>query len=230
MPRLIAPYLIPWLLRLGARRGGGMMWQQSSGEGVALTFDDGPGRFTHGLLDVLSHEKVKATFFVLGTRCAAYPDVLRRMHHEGHHIGLHGMEHLSMNQLSETALQNAWRLQRAQLHQIVPDLPTIKWCRPPFGHAGDREVELARGNGLRIVQMSCLPGRHVLWPPGWEEPPDLMAKRVCREIRAGDILTLHDGEDIGLQDKVYTQPEVVETTRRVIDVVRTLGLSLDLLN
>ena len=224
MPRLTAPYLIPWLLRLGPFRRPEMTWSLADSPAVALTFDDGPGGHTAELLDVLAENKVRATFFVLGNRCRRHPDLVRRMHHEGHTLGLHGMEHVPFTRLSDKDLADIWEGERSLLGKIVPGLPPVALCRPPFGYAGSREIRLAREHGLQIVQMTCMPGRHVLWPSGWEEPPDLMARRVAREIRPGGIITLHDGEDLGWNDRVYTQPEVVETARGVVIAVRQLGL------
>lgn len=224
MLRLTAPYIIPWLLRLGARDHPDMLWSLKDRPHVALTFDDGPGRHTEELLDVLAAEKVPATFFVLGDRCERLPDVVRRIHQDGHTLALHGMTHGSLTKMSSEAIAKSWKDQREQLQSLVPGLPPLTLCRPPFGHAKERESALAREHGLQLVQMTCLPGRHVLWPAAWEEPPTLMARRVAREIRPGGIITLHDGEDLGRNDKVYTQAEVAKTTRAIVNAVRQQGL------
>lgn len=59
-----------------------------------LTFDDGPSSVTPTILDVLKQENVKATFFVLGTRVEAMPNIVKRIYEEGHYIGNHGDSHL----------------------------------------------------------------------------------------------------------------------------------------
>lgn len=60
-----------------------------------LTFDDGPSNDVTGLiLDVLKENKVKATFFVLGTQVEKYPGVIKREYDEGHYIGNHGYSHV----------------------------------------------------------------------------------------------------------------------------------------
>jgi len=63
---------------------------------VALTFDDGPGRDTAALLDVLDRYHAQATFFVLGGNAAAEPALLRRMLAEGHEIGDHTYGHRNL--------------------------------------------------------------------------------------------------------------------------------------
>lgn len=61
---------------------------------VFLTFDDGPTTtVTPLILDVLKQENVKATFFVLGNRAKANPDLIKREFEEGHYIANHGYTH-----------------------------------------------------------------------------------------------------------------------------------------
>jgi len=61
--------------------------------GVAyLTFDDGPSReITPGILDILSEERIKATFFVLPRD--EVDDIFMRIIDEGHEIGNHSYSH-----------------------------------------------------------------------------------------------------------------------------------------
>ena len=61
---------------------------------VALTFDDGIDRVqTPLVLDVLQRHHIKATFFLVGERAQAHPDIVRRMVAEGHTIGIHTWQH-----------------------------------------------------------------------------------------------------------------------------------------
>lgn len=59
---------------------------------VYLTFDDGPGKYTARLLDILKKYNVKATFFVTGYN-DNYNDLLTREYNEGHTVGLHSYTH-----------------------------------------------------------------------------------------------------------------------------------------
>jgi len=72
-----------------------------------LTFDDGPTTtVTPLVLDVLKQENVKATFFVLGNRAKANPDLIKRQFEEGHYIANHGYTHKysQIYQSSQTVL------------------------------------------------------------------------------------------------------------------------------
>jgi peptidoglycan-N-acetylglucosamine deacetylase len=60
---------------------------------VALTFDDGPGPATPEVLNVLHQNGVPATFFVVGQRAAAEPEMLQRIVADGHALGDHTWSH-----------------------------------------------------------------------------------------------------------------------------------------
>ncbi len=61
---------------------------------IYLTFDDGPSdRVTPLILDTLKQEKVKATFFIVGRSVNGREKILKRMHDEGHAIGVHSYSH-----------------------------------------------------------------------------------------------------------------------------------------
>ncbi|MCX4582403.1 bifunctional polysaccharide deacetylase/glycosyltransferase family 2 protein [Streptomyces sp. NBC_01481] len=68
---------------------------------VSLTYDGGPDpTWTPPLLDVLKKHHAKATFFLSGTQVAAHPDLVRRIHGEGHEIGSHTYTDANLAQVS----------------------------------------------------------------------------------------------------------------------------------
>lgn len=61
---------------------------------IYLTFDDGPGgKVTTHILDTLKSEGVNATFFLIGNQVKGQEALVKRIHSEGHSIGLHSMSH-----------------------------------------------------------------------------------------------------------------------------------------
>src|SRR3546814_747229 len=60
---------------------------------VWLTIDDGPSDDTPALLDLLEAHGAKATFFLVGERAAARPDLVRGIAARGHGIGKHSHGH-----------------------------------------------------------------------------------------------------------------------------------------
>lgn len=61
---------------------------------IYLTFDDGPiPGITEDILDILKEHNVKANFFVVGKEIKGREHILKRIHEEGHGIGLHTYTH-----------------------------------------------------------------------------------------------------------------------------------------
>lgn len=59
-----------------------------------LTFDDGPStKVTPRVLGILDDYDIKATFFVLGKMANANPEMLKRVHNDGHAIAHHSYSH-----------------------------------------------------------------------------------------------------------------------------------------
>ncbi|MDP4268170.1 MAG: polysaccharide deacetylase family protein [Bacteroidota bacterium] len=62
---------------------------------VYLTFDDGPSKdITPQILDILNKYSVKASFFVIGTQCKYYPDMLIKEKENGSSICNHTYTHI----------------------------------------------------------------------------------------------------------------------------------------
>ena len=67
---------------------------------IALTFDDGPHPpFTERLLDLLKQLDVHATFFVVGRKVDAAPEILARMVAEKHDVANHTYHHVNLKTL-----------------------------------------------------------------------------------------------------------------------------------
>jgi peptidoglycan/xylan/chitin deacetylase (PgdA/CDA1 family) len=64
---------------------------------VALAFDDGPTPFTARLLEVLTANDAKATFFLIGNKVDADPASAKRIADAGMEIGNHTWEHANMS-------------------------------------------------------------------------------------------------------------------------------------
>lgn len=55
---------------------------------------------THQILDVLQKHGQKGTFFALGMVAEAYPDLVKRIAHEGHELAVHGYQHFVLTKMS----------------------------------------------------------------------------------------------------------------------------------
>ena len=78
---------------------------------IILTFDDGPNpKTTPTILDALAKDCVQATFFMIGKRAEANPELAARVREAGHSVGSHSYSHRELNKLaSEDATQDIAR-------------------------------------------------------------------------------------------------------------------------
>jgi peptidoglycan-N-acetylglucosamine deacetylase len=61
---------------------------------VVLTFDDGPlPPYSNKILNILTSECVKATYFIIGRMARQFPDVVRREYAAGYTIAAHSQNH-----------------------------------------------------------------------------------------------------------------------------------------
>lgn len=148
---------------------------------VALTFDDGPGEGTQGLLDGLKERNAKATFFVVGEKVEQYPDTVQRMKEEGHLIGNHTYTHVQMNMLSCEAAIAEVKKTSDLIESIVGE--GTGYLRPPYGECTKK---MKQALDMFIV----------LWdvdPLDWSvQNEDAVVERVLKDVEDGDIILLHD--------------------------------------
>jgi polysaccharide deacetylase family protein (PEP-CTERM system associated) len=70
-------------------------WPQSTWD-HALPVTERAARNTHHLLDLLAAHNVRATMFVLGLFAEKFPDIVKRIHQEGHEVGCHTYGHVEV--------------------------------------------------------------------------------------------------------------------------------------
>lgn len=94
---------------------------------VYLTFDDGPSPVvTDKILDVLKEYNVKATFFVVGKEIPNREKILKRIHQEGHSIGLHSYYHnIKTLYKSDENFIDEMLMTRDKINQIIGLSPNI---------------------------------------------------------------------------------------------------------
>jgi peptidoglycan/xylan/chitin deacetylase (PgdA/CDA1 family) len=158
------------------------------GDGVALTFDDGPHPDgTPAVLEVLASFGAVATFFVIGEQVARRPELVRRVLAEGHAVALHG--HVHRCQLGLTRAQVRDDLDRGRA--AVEDAAGVALSRhrPPFGVYSPAGLE-------RVRRMGLSPLLWATWGKDWRKftTPVRIANRAVTTARPGDAILLHDAD------------------------------------
>lgn len=158
--------------------------------GVALTFDDGPHP-THTLevLELLDRASVKATFFVIGRKALAHPEIVRVIRARGHSVGVHSFAHDRLFSLRSLAFVRG-DLRRAveTIESITGERPVL--FRPPVGHTSSRIAKAAQELELEFVGWSV---RGVDGLRGARA--ERVAARVVPKLRDGAIVLLHDAAE-----------------------------------
>ncbi|MFN0134063.1 MAG: polysaccharide deacetylase family protein [Phycisphaerales bacterium] len=185
---------------------------------VALTFDDGPWpEGTGPILDELGELGVSAGFFVIGANVARWPDLVARMHREGHLVGNHSYDHshLGVMRRGRYWLDQLRRTDEAIERAGVPR-PTL--FRPPMGHKTWRMSLALRTAGQRAVTWS-LGARD-----GIPTTTERILGRVVPRARAGDIIVLHDGLEPKAQGGNRNVSATVRAVRPLVEGLRARGL------
>jgi peptidoglycan/xylan/chitin deacetylase (PgdA/CDA1 family) len=187
----------------------------TSGNGVALTFDDGPDpRTTPPILDTLKERGVEATFFVVGRQVAENPALLRRIVAEGHAIGNHTYDHADMSGLSAQQMRDQLRSTQEAVDDALGHHHPMVLMRPPYGNPyaeGSSALptfrQVVREQELIPVTWTVDPSDYLL---GGD--PDAVVRAIARADEAGrkgesdEVVLLHDNQ----RQTAEALPEIID--------------------
>lgn len=163
---------------------------------IALTFDDGPRwETTERLLDGLRERGASATFFLIGRQIPGNEDLVRRMKAEGHQVGNHTWNHVT---LSGDLTADLEELRRTD--DLLQELlgPGSYWVRPPYGLISQAERE--------AIQVPLV--HWTVDPEDWAKlSPEAVVQAVLQDAGPNDIVLLHDF----FSDSVDAALEIVDT-------------------
>jgi len=158
---------------------------------VWLTIDDGPSDDTPAILDLLDAHHAKATFFLVGERARARPDLVREIARRGHGIGNHSATHPQAWFWALPAGRMREEIVRTQ--HILRELSgtTPRWFRAVVGMANPFVAAVLKDEGLARVAWNAR-GYDAL-----AADPALVVARIERQLRPGGIVLLHEGAKHG---------------------------------
>jgi peptidoglycan/xylan/chitin deacetylase (PgdA/CDA1 family) len=185
-------------------------------DAVALTFDDGPHRKgTPAVLEALRNGNASAIFFLCGEQVEREPALAAEIAASGYTVALHGYRHRNVLRLSpRTFVEDLERGIGAieDAAGIRPDL-----YRPPYGIFSYPGIVEVRARELEPLLWSR-------WGHDWraDRPPEAIASEVTEELRAGDVLLLHDADH-------YSAPgswrRTVAALPLILDAIAATGLA-----
>lgn len=151
---------------------------------IALTFDDGPSKYTEQLIDELKKRNVVATFFLLGENAQKWSSVIQFEIDAGNEVGIHSYKHKLFTKLTEVEINE----QIAQTKFIIlkESESPITLIRVPYGAINDRVEKVLDENGLK----------NILWTvdsKDWKfRNVDKIYRYVLKNIKGNEIILMHD--------------------------------------
>jgi len=151
---------------------------------LALTFDDGPGKYAGKLLDTLKKYNAKATFFLEGQYVKARPQFVKRMVAEGHELGNHSYSHPDFTKSGAATIRNEIKKTQDAVKKAAGVEP--KLLRPPYGLTDLQVSDIATEFGMPII----------LWTAGSKDWSSKNVKAIQKQTLAvaeqNGIILMHD--------------------------------------
>jgi peptidoglycan-N-acetylglucosamine deacetylase len=182
---------------------------------IAITIDDGPDPLvTPQVLDLLDRFGARASFFCIGEQARRHPELCREIVRRGHAVENHSQHHFHHFSLFGPG----------RIAQEVGDgqntLTAITGQRPLF---------FRPTAGLRNPFLEPVLARHGMHLASWtrrgydtrNRNADDVLRRLTRELAAGDILLLHDGNAARAGSG---HPVILSVLPRLLDAVAAAGL------
>ena len=182
---------------------------------IALTFDDGPDpEATPEVLEILDRRGAKATFFCIGRRAEAHPDLVAEIVRRGHQVENHSHEHSN-----GFALMGPGRMGR----DIDLAQETLSRC------SGVAPVFFRAPAGIRNPWLNAVLVSRGLRLASWTRrgfdtvtrDPARVVRRLARNLVGGDVILLHDiSEPRGMTGR----PVVLDALPMLLDEIDSRGL------
>jgi cellulose synthase/poly-beta-1,6-N-acetylglucosamine synthase-like glycosyltransferase/peptidoglycan/xylan/chitin deacetylase (PgdA/CDA1 family) len=166
--------------------------QPPPGKRLALTFDDGPDPiWTPRVMSVLRRYHVPATFFVVGSRVARYPGLVRQEHRDGFELGNHTFTHADLGTLPFWEASSQVALTESTIMGVTGIRTRL--FRPPYSATPDaitphQEQVLGRlaGQGYIIAVAD-------IDPEDWSRPGvATIVRRTIPNGSTGGVVLMHD--------------------------------------
>ena len=182
---------------------------------IAITIDDGPNpQVTPAVLDILDQADARATFFCIGKAVEAHPQLAQEIVGRGHTIENHSYahrHHFSVMGLSQLRRE----IGRAQdvISQTTGRNPI--YFRAPAGLRSPLLDLVLQGLNLKLVSWTRRGFDTVA------TDADKVLRKLERNLSAGDILLLHDGNSAS---RANGKPVVLDVLPKLLATVQTRGL------
>ncbi|WP_313343015.1 polysaccharide deacetylase family protein [Sedimentibacter sp.] len=174
---------------------------------IAITYDDGPSKYTPEILNTLKENNSVATFFVLGSQVHGNKDILNRMIGEGNQIGNHTYNHKNLTTISDEELYKQIQGTDDLIYIATGYTPTV--VRPPYGTTSE---ELNKKIQKPIIQWS-------IDTRDWESRnAGIIVENILKDVKDGDIILMHDLYDSTVKASKIVIPELIQRGFQLVTI------------
>lgn len=214
-----AKEIVKRLLSVSARPLGTLIRVATDEPAIALTFDDGPDpEETPRVLDLLALYGARATFFMVGNRVEAHPELVAGIAAAGHAVANHSWDHSSFLRIDGAARREQLHRAAAALGSHAATRQGRPLFRPPFGEQSPASLRDVRRAGFEVVTWDVV-------PEDWrDDPADMLVARTMRRLRRGSIVLFHDSlyvtEDARYRDRAPMREALATLLARLAPTYR----------
>lgn len=180
---------------------------------LCLTYDDGPSAaLSREVMHLLRDHNAHATFFALGKKAEALPEVLDEAVAAGHQVACHTSSHLNAWKVGAQAVDDIC----AGYHQLARWVPLDGLFRPPYGKMNSGTKREIRRRQAKVAWWTIDSG------DTWDVLPKVEHASHALAQDGGGVVLLHDFDRTA-------QPHdrsrfVIESTRLLLDTAQQLGI------
>ena len=139
------------------------------------------------ILDVLSKNQVKATFFIVGDWASKFPDAVKKISDSGNEVANHSESHAHVNNLNYE--KNVEQITKCsdRINKITGKPTTL--YRGPYGEYNNTVIKAAEDNKHTMIQwnIDSLDYKGLTGEQMWE--------RIEPKLAKGSIILMHNGTE-----------------------------------
>ena len=151
---------------------------------IALTFDDGPSKYTWSIVDTLQQHGARATFFLVGNRVATHQAAIDYTLANNNEIASHTFSHANLVKCTDEELLAQIEKTDAVLQERHDYTPAL--LRVPYGERNQRVLEAMRQHGKPVIGWS-------VDPRDWDvQNKEKIVSHILNVVKDGDIILMHD--------------------------------------
>ncbi|WP_019229065.1 polysaccharide deacetylase family protein [Sedimentibacter sp. B4] len=174
---------------------------------IALTYDDGPSKYTKEILDLLKENNSAATFFVLGSQASKYEETVKQMIENGNQIGNHSYDHKRLTLLNDEELYDQINKTDNLIYEIAMYRPFV--MRPPYGSTTEALKEKIQ---KPIINWS-------IDTRDWESRnAETITQIIYENVKDGDIILMHDLYESSLEASKTVIPELINRGYQLVTI------------